>query len=117
MRLINADDFIKEIFNRCEAAIKWGINAIADHNEEIKIRAEQAIATFCEASLTAKKMPTIEAEPVKHGKWIWEECVYKCSNCSHKAYGNILECMDGTYKYCPNCGARMEIKDDCDKRC
>lgn len=56
--------------------------------------------------------PTIDAEPVKHGKWIWEDCVYKCSECSHKAYGNILECMDGTYKYCPYCGARMEIEDE-----
>lgn len=60
--------------------------------------------------------PTIDAEPVKHGKWIWEECVYKCSECSHKAYGNILECMDGTYKYCPNCGARLEIEENERKR-
>ena len=58
------------------------------------------------------EMPTIDAEPVRHGKWTWEECVYKCSECSHKAYGNILECMDGTYKYCPNCGARMEIEEN-----
>lgn len=60
--------------------------------------------------------PTIEAEPVRHGKWIWEEQVYNCSVCSHKAYGNILECMDGTYKYCPNCGARMEIEENERKR-
>ena len=57
---------------------------------------------------------TIDAEPIRHGKWIWEEQVYKCSVCSHKAYGNILECMDGTYKYCPNCGARMEETDEAD---
>ncbi len=63
-----------------------------------------------------RETPTIEAEPVRHGKWIWEECVYKCSECSHKAYGNILECMDGTYKYCPNCGARMEIEENERKR-
>jgi thiamine monophosphate synthase len=62
-RLIDADAFIKEINERIEAAIKWGINAIADRENEIKLRAEQAVATFCEASLTAKKLPTIiEAE-------------------------------------------------------
>ena len=62
-RLIDADAFIKEINDRIEAAIKWGVNAIADGNAEIKTRAEQAVATFCEASLTAKKIPTIiEAE-------------------------------------------------------
>lgn len=82
MRLINADDFIKEINNRCEAAIKWGINAIADHNEEIKIRAEQAVATFCEASLTAKKMPTIDAVEV-----------VRCKDCKY---------YEGKNTYCAN---------------
>ena len=62
-RLIDADALIVEINDRIEAAIKWGVNAIADRNGEIKLRAEQAVATFCEASLTAKKLPTIiEAE-------------------------------------------------------
>ena len=59
-----------------------------------------------------REATTIDAEPVRHGKWTWEECVYKCSECSHKAYGNILECMDGTYKFCPVCGARMEETDE-----
>ena len=58
-RLIDEDAFVIEINERIDSAIKWGVNAIADHDEEIKTRAEQAVATFCEASLTAKKMPTI----------------------------------------------------------
>jgi len=58
-RLIDLDMLIKEINERIEAAIRWGVNAIADRNDEIKLRAEQAVATFCEASLTAKKLPTI----------------------------------------------------------
>lgn len=62
-RLIDGDVFIREINERIDAAIKWGTNAIADRENEIRLRAEQAVATFCEASLTAKKMPTIiEAE-------------------------------------------------------
>lgn len=62
-RLIDEDTFIREINNRIDAAIKWGTNAIADRENEIRLRAEQAVATFCEASLTARKMPTIiEAE-------------------------------------------------------
>lgn len=58
-RLIDADALTKEINDRIEAAIKWGVNAIADRDDEIKTRAEQAVATFCEASLAAKKLPTI----------------------------------------------------------
>ena len=62
-RLIDADELIKEINKRIDAAIKWGVNAIADRDEEIKLRAEQAVATFCEASLTTKELPTVvEAE-------------------------------------------------------
>ena len=56
--------------------------------------------------------PIIEAEP-KHGRWIWnnndDEFFYSCSNCGHKAYGNNLEIIPGTYNYCPNCGARMDL--------
>lgn len=51
--------------------------------------------------------PTIDAEPVRCGRWIWDSESYHCSECFFHAYGNTLECMDGTYNYCPNCGARM----------
>ena len=74
MRLIDADALLGEINERIEAAIKWGVNAIADGDKEIKPRAEQAVATFCEASLTVKKMPTIDAVEVvrcKDCRW-WE---------------------------------------------
>ena len=114
MRLIDADEFIKEINNRCESAIKWGINGIADHNEEIKIRAEQAVAVFCEASLTAKKMPTIDAEPVRHGHWIKVGCSfygvsrYECSVCHYTDEHNESR----EVPYCWQCGARMENDDN-----
>ena len=53
-----------------------------------------------------KNAPTIEAEPVKHGRWTkighientW--LVSKCSECGYQTIdaGN----------YCPNCGAKMD---------
>lgn len=115
MRLIDADEFIKEMNNRCEEAIKWGINAIADHNEEIKIRAEQAVATFCEASLTAKKLPTIDAEPVRHGHFIFTHkpniyggITIKCSECGYE--GVIAHIED--HHYCWVCGAKMDMEEE-----
>ena len=84
MRLIDADAFVKEINDRIEAAIKWGTNAIADRNEEMRTRAEQAVATFCEASLTAKNMPTIDAVPV-----------VRCKDCKH--YNAGFECLREGY--------------------
>lgn len=111
MRLIDADELIKEINNRCESAIKWGKNAIADHNEEIKIRAEQTIATFCEASLTAKKMPTIDAVEVvrcKDCRWFndrlkrdgTEDNRYAPSICTlhGRPHSNTYFCANGEVK-------------------
>ena len=44
---------------------------------------------------------TLEQEP-KTGEWIKMPICFKCSNC------NELE--DRTTKYCPNCGARMDLQ-------
>ena len=53
--------------------------------------------------------PTIEAEPVRHG--YWENAngrpktyIRKCSVCGKEAYFCGRGC---SYKYCPNCGAKM----------
>lgn len=62
--------------------------------------------------------PTIDAEPIKHGRWIWSEDApleegqiegdreawYKCSECD--AYD--LRLKDCHANYCWSCGARME---------
>ena len=62
-------------------------------------------------------MPIIEAEPVRHGKWKqWDsygfEDTYKCTAC-----GESFVLIEGTpitngYKYCPNCGAKMDEEGD-----
>lgn len=54
-----------------------------------------------------KAMPTVDAQPVRHGKWKWwgSEFGYKCSEC--KAYVDDLRAGE-EYKYCPYCGAKME---------
>lgn len=58
------------------------------------------------------EIPTIVAELVRRGRWIWDNEGYHCSECFFHTYGATLECMDGTYKYCPNCGAKMENNDE-----
>ena len=91
MRLIDADALFKE-FERTA----WYNNADRDEiAEEILLQ-----------------MPTIEAEPVKHGRWIGaplcgnDNC--RCSACGswHNIHANLRgEIMQ---KYCPNCGAKMD---------
>lgn len=53
--------------------------------------------------------PTIESEPVRHGRWVFVEQrfyhggfvnLFRCSECSGAT--------DREHKYCPNCGAKMD---------
>lgn len=52
------------------------------------------------------RLPTVEAEPVRHGKWVkkWHTGFHKelpcCSVCGY--------CAVFWWDYCPNCGARQD---------
>jgi len=55
-----------------------------------------------------EKAPTIEAEPVRHGKWIYNGSLldreyFNCSECDAG-----LSIVGGKPNYCPRCGARMD---------
>ena len=53
-------------------------------------------------------IPSADVAPVRHGRWINCEFVesgfkfVRCSECNHD---DMRSCL---YKYCPNCGARMD---------
>ena len=58
-----------------------------------------------------KNLPAADAVEVVHAKW--EQCFEdyrkqiegdKCSACGFEHYGTSIR----NYKYCPNCGARMD---------
>ena len=54
-------------------------------------------------------IPTVDAKPARHGEWIKENIRAKsylrlCSACGKIAYFCGTGC---SYKYCPNCGAKM----------
>lgn len=62
--------------------------------------------------------PTVEAKPVRHGKWIEEddyeygENVWRCSVCG-EPYVLMEEITpkQALYNYCPYCGAKMDGAD------
>ena len=57
-----------------------------------------------------KQMPTIEAEPVRHGRWIVHTTWHgmfglihsECNECKFDRNGDL-----SSWKFCPNCGADM----------
>ena len=70
-----------------------------------KISIEDMIATYT----TEMELPTVDAEPVRHGKWMRteDECgdflCWTCSEC-----GEQYVMPHHRASYCPNCGARMD---------
>ena len=89
MRLIDADALCAEIDKYVYPITTNNLMGAADAYFRIKHLIEQAT--------------TIEAEPVRHGQWLYEGYTGKefCSNC-----GEIQECFEP--RYCPNCGAKMD---------
>ena len=64
------------------------------------------------------KAPTVDAEPVRHGKWIKTEEFHgyeneirhkglACSVCNVAFRVSDYELIED-FRYCPNCGARMD---------
>lgn len=59
--------------------------------------------------------PTIEAEPVRHGRWERRttplDCECKCSECGYRDFVPLEEDYNHGYwfrrNFCPNCGAKM----------
>lgn len=94
MRLIDADALDREMYRK-SFEVNDGRNV---WNSGLWIRYK----IFEEAIRDA---PTIDAEPVRHGKWIddsngIEGAWNYCSVCGEQAID--------LYDFCPNCGAKMD---------
>lgn len=54
-------------------------------------------------------VPTIDAEPVRHGHWKESST---CSVCGKRAVKKVIFCdetlWEDKYDYCPHCGAKMD---------
>ena len=94
MRLIDADNLKDEM---CAVCLQW-----CNHEELEK--------HLCIQMQLIDKAPTIEAAPIKYGKWQFRyadltrrELIYECSECG---------CQYPKYKYCPHCGADMRKGDE-----
>lgn len=112
-RLIDADALIEDL----EYDVELDARALDD--TDLLLGRNRELVQFdkdCKqnAIVMLKKEPTVDAEPVRHGKYIGTEfdgyadgCpVYyewKCSEC-----GCVFEEEEPTYNYCPYCGAKMD---------
>ena len=108
MRLIDADALI-------EALVMWRDN---DPHRKIRTLWERwARKTGINVLIkVGSAFPTIEAEPVRHGRWVGLEYdgyadgypvydVWECSECGEEVKG---EDVPITHPWCHGCGAKMD---------
>lgn len=71
---------------------------------------EMEMYTDDDAVEAIKALPSVDAEPVRHGRWLHEYlsstsgghyAVIRCSNC-------LWQHLIAETNFCPNCGARMD---------
>ena len=70
------------------------------------------------ARMAVAYAPTVDAEPVRHGKWDDTSVAFyrKCTACGCCVEWDKKPFLfgDGEYNYCPNCGAKMDGGEDDD---
>ena len=93
-------------------------DALCKHLHELKTGDKDTVYEYYDDGIDtaiseAATFPTIEAEPVKHGRWVpvtngrgGFECSIRCSNCDEQYIA-----YPGEFKYCPNCGMKMVNRD------
>lgn len=80
--------------------------------------AQHYIMGFREAINCLKNEPAADVQEVKHAKDLQSErefssWTFECSRCHF--FDDDTYCIDsqiGSIKYCPNCGAKMDLEDD-----
>lgn len=99
-RLIDADALLVEVEKYCDGC---------DSNEGSRCK-------NCEYDnwlYSIEIATTIEAAPVVHGRWE-DFCGGKmccCSACKAE-FDNTCNEIHGEWKFCPNCGAKMDLKSE-----
>lgn len=104
VRLIDADALCRKISESIRQANAWENEAREKkdtHGVKCAIDTRRSLLSMLSR---VQEEPTIDAQPVKHAKWIVpkndDEQPY-CSVCNWHAYGDLFT------DYCPGCGAYM----------
>lgn len=85
-RLIDADELYK--------LIEEDFNGVCVYD----VDPSEAVSDF---QSIVDRTPTVDAEPVRHGRWEMEGYITKCSACGYSPK------LNSGWNYCPNCGAKM----------
>lgn len=108
VRLIDANSVCKKIVESIRHAEEWANEARAQQDIHGLRCATEAKTSLLAMLARIHDEPTIEAEPVRYGKWVKSdtqrhvEITYECSECRHEAVGEYEKTP-----FCGGCGAIM----------
>ena len=101
-------------------ALKHSLNITGDETScigcsHLSTRGCYESISYVDVCTAIDEQPTIDAEHVRHGKWIWKgedgDSRWMCSECKCKEYVPTCNGVPDIWHYCPNCGCRVD-KDD-----
>lgn len=98
-KLINTDEFMEWVSSWFEWNSRWYPYS---KSNDIPIT---------ELKYFLDQMDGVEAEPVKHGRWIGkslDDSLPKCSVCGNVRWGGSLDFCMKFIPYCERCGAKMD---------
>lgn len=96
MRLIDADALMKDIEAKSRGILVGGISGM-------QIREGISLA-----EVAVMDAPTIDAQPVVHGRWCKDGDWLVCLNCESEINIKNSLGIENRKNYCPNCGANMK---------
>lgn len=115
MRLIDVEPIIEDLEREvelCNGALD-NMDIVSNTRENLYVERN----TIQDLVQELKDEPTIDAVPVKHGEWIIDGEFIDCSACKQEKWSRVpYEDLVKRFKFCPNCGAKMDGGKDDDKR-
>lgn len=95
MRLIDADKMRKDVLD-----LQNCYNGFSDTYDKAMILG------------LVDEQPTVDVEPVRHGRWIYKGVRGRFPVCECSVCGNVENAdwavLGDNVNYCPNCGAKMD---------
>lgn len=87
---------------------RFDVAAFFEKSKQTMWHKDDIVATIS----SNKNIPTADVVKVKHGEWIENEDDFwvTCSSCGTARYDDETEAID-MFKYCPYCGAKMDLKE------
>lgn len=67
-----------------------------------------------DVELNVMALPTVDAVPVRHGRWEWDGEAFVCSACGSGYKGQPTMMGKPMFEFCPVCGADMRKDGDHD---